>query len=130
RRVMILVASVVIAAVAGMATLSYLSGVQQRANHGATLVKVFVVKKDIKKAMPGDEALSGDYVKADMIQQKFRPATALTSPDSIKGKVALTDLAANQVSVDAQFVEPRVAELPNAQRIPQVRAAVSTAVVP
>src|SRR3989440_4854422 len=127
---MILVASVAIAAVAGMATLSYLSGVQRRANKGAVLVKVFVVKKDIKKAMPGDEALGGDFIKEDMIQAKFRPASALTSPDSIKGKVALTDLAANQVLVDGQFVEPRVAQLTNAQRIPKGHVAVTISIDP
>jgi pilus assembly protein CpaB len=93
-------------------------------------VKVFVVKKDIKKAMPGDEALSGDFVKIDMIQQKFRPSTALTTPDSIKGKVALTDLAANQVLVDGQFVEPRVAQLTNAQRIAKGHVAVTVSVDP
>src|SRR5947207_2580066 len=52
RRTVILVAALVIAAVAGVATFSYLSGVQSRANKGATLVKVFVVKKDIAKGFP------------------------------------------------------------------------------
>jgi pilus assembly protein CpaB len=80
--------------------------------------------------MPGDEALSGDFIKIDMIQQKFRPSTALSAPDSIKGKVALTDLAANQVLVDGQFVEPRVAQLTNAQRISKGHVAVTVSVDP
>jgi len=45
RRTVIVIVAVVIAALAGVATYSYLSTVQDRANKHAKLVKVFVVKK-------------------------------------------------------------------------------------
>ena len=125
RRVLILVAAVVIAAVAGYGAFNYLSTVQDRANKQAVLVKVYVVKKDIPKALPGEQAVTGDYVKVDKIQEKFRPSTAITNLDTIKGKVALTTLSANQVLVDGQFVEPRVAQLTNSQRITKNRVAVT-----
>jgi pilus assembly protein CpaB len=126
--VLILVAAVVIAAVAGLGAFNYLSTVQDRANKDAVLVKVYVVKKDIPKALGGDQALSGDYIKADKIQAKFRPATAVSNLDTIRGKVALTTLSANQVLVDGQFVEPRVAELTNSQRIAKNRVGVTISV--
>src|SRR4051812_41127974 len=47
RRTVVLLAAGLIAVVAAVAMFSYLSGVQKRANKGAALVKVFVVKKDI-----------------------------------------------------------------------------------
>jgi pilus assembly protein CpaB len=125
RRVLILVAAVVIAAVAGFGAFNYLSTVQDRANKNAVLVKVYVVSKDIPKALGGDQALSGSYIKADKIQAKFRPTTAITNLDTIRGMVALTDLSANQVLVTGQFVEPRVAQLTNSQRIPKNRVAVT-----
>jgi len=128
RRVLILVAAVVIAAVAGLGAFNYLSTVQDRANKDAVLVKVYVVKKDIPKALDGSQAIAGDYIKADQIQAKFRPATAVSNLDTIRGKVALTTLSANQVLVDGQFVEPRVAQLTNSQRIAKNRVGVTISV--
>lgn len=125
RRVLILLAAVVLAAIAGVAAYSYLTSAQDRANKNAALVQVFVVKKDIPKALPGDQAISGGYVKQDKIQAKFRPSTALNNEDAIRGKVALTQLAANTVLVDGQFVEPRVAQLTNSERIPKHRVAIT-----
>jgi len=125
RRVLILLAAVVLAAIAGVAAYSYLTSAQDRANKNAALVQVFVVKKDIPKALPGDQAISGGYIKQDKIQAKFRPSTALNNEQAIRGKVALTQLAANTVLVDGQFVEPRVAQLTNSERIPKHRVAVT-----
>ena len=127
RRTVILVAAVVIAAVAGVATFSYLSGVQNRANRGATLVKVFVVKKDIQKGFPAEQAIAEKYVASSEIQEKFRPTTSVTDLNTIKGKVALTNLSSNQVVVDGQFVDPKVEQITNSQRIQSGRVAVSIA---
>jgi len=125
RRVLILLAAVVIAAIAGVSAYSYLTSAQDRANKNAALVQVFMVKKDIPKSLPGEQALAQGYIKQDKIQAKFRPATALNNSDVIRGKVALTKLAANTVLVDGQFVEPRVAQLTNSERIPKGRVAVT-----
>ena len=57
RRTVILVAAVIVAAVAAVITYTYLNGVQRRAYKNATLVKVFVVKKDVKKGLPGGQIL-------------------------------------------------------------------------
>ena len=43
----------------------------------------------------------------------------------IRGKVALTNLAANQVVVDGQFVDPKVATVSSAQRIPTGNVAIT-----
>jgi pilus assembly protein CpaB len=115
----------VLAAIAGVAAYSYLTSAQDRANKNAALVQVFVVKKDIPKALPGDQAISGGYIKQDKIQAKFRPSTALNNEQAIRGKVSLTQLAANTVLVDGQFVEPRVAQLTNSERIPKHRVAIT-----
>ena len=118
RRTVILIAAVVVAAIAAVAVYSYLTTVQDRANKDAKLVKVFVVKKDITKGLPGEQALDQGFIKPDKINVKFRAATALTDVNVIRGRVALTNLAANQVVVDGQFVDPKVATLSSAQRIP------------
>jgi pilus assembly protein CpaB len=125
RRTVIVIVAVVIAALAGIATYSYLNTVQDRANKHAKLVKVFVVKKDIQKGFPGDQAVSQGFVKSDEIPQKFRPATAVTDLNTIKGKVALTTLSANQVLVEGQFVDPRVEQITFSQRIPAGQVAIT-----
>lgn len=128
RRTVILVAAVVIAAVAAVAAYSYLNGVQRRAYNNATLVKVFVVKKDVKKGQPGEQAIDGGFVGSSEMPQKFRPGNALTDLNAIRGKVALTNLSANQVLVDGQFVDPKVATVSFAQRIPAGQVAVTVQV--
>jgi len=125
RRTVILIAAVVVAAIAAVAVYSYLSTVQERANKDAKLVKVFVVKKDITKGLPGEQALAEGYVKPDEINVKFRPSSAITDVNIIRGKIALTNLAANQVVVDGQFVDPKVAQVSSAQRIPTGSVAVT-----
>lgn len=125
RRTVILIAAVVVAAIAAVAVYSYLTTVQDRANKDAKLVKVFVVKKDIAKGLPGEQALDQGFIKPDQINVKFRATTALTDVNVIRGRVALTNLAANQVVVDGQFVDPKVATVSSAQRIPAGNVAIT-----
>jgi pilus assembly protein CpaB len=128
RRTVVLIAAVVVAAIAAFATFQYLDGVQERANKGAKLVKVFVVKKDIPKGFPAEQAIAEEYVKEDSIQEKFRPTTALVNLDTVKGKVALLPLSSNQVLVEGQFVDPRVEQITNSQRIPEGQVAITVSV--
>lgn len=125
RRTVIVIAAVIIAAIAGVATVSYLNTVQDRANKDARLVRVFAVKKDIPKGFSGDQALAESFVESSEIPEKFRPATAVTDLNTLKGKVALTTLAANQVLVDGQFVDPKVEQISFAQRIPAGQVAIT-----
>jgi pilus assembly protein CpaB len=128
RRTVILIAAVVIAAIAAVAIYSYLNNVQNRAYNDAKLVSVYRVEKDIKKGLPGEQAIDGAFVKKSTIPQKYRPTTALTDINTIRGKVALNDLSAGQVVVDGMFVEPRAATVSFAQRIPAGQVAVSVQV--
>ena len=140
RRTVILIAAIVIAAIAAVAIYSYLNTVQDRAYHNAKLVDVYRVDKDAKKGLPGEQAIDGgfvkkgqagdqaihqDYVKSGDIPQKYRPTTALTDINAIRGNVALNNLSTGQIVVDGMFVEPRVAQVSFAQRIPAGQVAVS-----
>jgi pilus assembly protein CpaB len=125
RRTVILIAAIVIAAIAAVAIYSYLNTVQDRAYKNAKLVDVYRVAMDIKKGQPGEQAIDGGFVKKGVIPQRYRPTTALPDIGTIRGKVALTDLSAGQVVVDGMFVEPRVAQVSFAQRIPAGQVAIS-----
>ncbi|MEY2472271.1 MAG: pilus assembly protein CpaB [Actinomycetota bacterium] len=124
-RTVIVIAAVAAALLAATASSAFLSGSDARAYKGATLVKVYKVTKDVPKGFSGDEAISTEKVRADKIPQEFRPGTALTDVNALRGKVALTNLSANQVLVDGMFVDPRVAQVTAAQRIPSGQVAVS-----
>lgn len=124
-RTLIVIAAVVAALVAGTAASAFLSGADDRAYKGAALVKVYKVVKDVPKGFSGDEAIATEKVRADKIPQEFRPGTALVDINALRGKVALTNLSANQVIVDGMFVDPRVAQVTAAQRIPSGNVAVT-----
>jgi pilus assembly protein CpaB len=128
RRTVILVAAVLVAAVAAFTTYAWLTGVQDRAYKNAKLVQVYKVTKDIEKGATGDQALDSEAIKAGKAPQEFRPATALTNINTVRGKVALTKLSAGQIVVDGMFVEPRVAQVTAAQRVPAGQVAVSISV--
>lgn len=125
RRLIIIAVAVVAGLLAAISAYSYLQGAQTRAYKGAQLVRVFKVSKDVPKGFGGDEAISKEYVKSDSVPREFRPGSALTDLASIRGKVAVTTLSANQVLVDGMFVDPRVAQVTAAQRIPAGNVAVT-----
>jgi pilus assembly protein CpaB len=120
-----LIVAVVVALVAAGAIYSYLNSVQDRAYNNAKLVKVYRVVKDIKKGLPGEQAIDQEYIKSGDIPQQYRPTTALSNINDIRGKVALNDLSTGQIVVDGMFVEPRVATVSFAQRIPPGQVAVT-----
>jgi pilus assembly protein CpaB len=124
---MIIILAVVIAAVAAVANVLYLNSAQDRANSHAKLLKVFVVGSSIPKGTDGATAITQGMVKTGNIPAQYRPATALSDINQIKGKVALTTLSAGQVVVDGQFVDPVNAQVTFSQRIPAGLVAVSVA---
>jgi pilus assembly protein CpaB len=128
RRTVILVVAIIVAAVAAFSTYAWLNGVQDRAYDDAELVRVFKVVTDIPKGTSGEQALEQEAIKSDRAPKEFRPATALTDINTVRGKVALTPLSAGQIVVDGMFVEPRVAQVTAAQRIPAGQVAVTVSV--
>jgi len=122
------VGAVLVAAIAAFANYAYLSSVQDRAYEDAERLKVFVVAKDVAKGLPGEQAVQEEFVKADEIPREFRPATAITAVESIRAKVAITNLSAGQVVVDGMFVNPIEAQVTFSQRIPQGHVAITVQV--
>ena len=109
RRTLILIVALAIGTVAAVSSVLYLNSVQSRANGNARLVRVYKVGSTIQKGTTGDSAISHGWIVASSIPDKFFPQTAVTQLSEIKGKVAPLDLAAGQILVENQFVEPSVA---------------------
>jgi pilus assembly protein CpaB len=108
---MILIAAIAVGCIAAFVVLKYVSGIEDRANQDAERVPVLVVRADIAQGTPGESAVEQNWIVEDEIPQEFLPASNITDLDQISGKVALTNLAANQVLVEGMFVDPASAQL-------------------
>jgi pilus assembly protein CpaB len=128
RRTLILIAAILIGGIAAFTLFRYVNGVEDEAYGKARRVEVYVVKQDIPKALPGDQAISDGYVAKALIPQEFRPATAVTDIQTIKAQVAVNQLSAGQVVVTGMFVEPSVAYLTKSELIPDGNVAITVSV--
>jgi pilus assembly protein CpaB len=104
RRLLILIAAVLVGAIAAYSLYTYIGGIEDEANDNAERVEIFKIVQDIPKGTFGDEAFSLGLIEKDVIAKEYRPATAIVDPAQIDGLVAISDLPANQVVVSNQFV--------------------------
>jgi pilus assembly protein CpaB len=128
RRVLILVIAVALAGLTAFLTFNYANSADERAYKGAELVKVYMVKKDIPKGLPGEKALDEGYIGQESIPREFFPAKAITNPQALRGQVALAGMSVGVPIVEGNFVEPRLAQESFAQRLGKDKQAVTLAV--
>lgn len=128
RRTVTLVVAVVMGALASLLAFTYLNGAQQRANRGAKLTDVYVVKKPVAKGESGAQALAEGAIGRGSVPTKYRPVTAIVSPGEISGGVAEVDLAPNQIVVQGLFAAAGSTAATNSRRLDpgMVAVAVST----
>jgi Flp pilus assembly protein CpaB len=103
RRTLILIAAIAIGALASFLVWNYVGGIQDQAYNDAERVKVYLVKAPIPRGTSGQVAAAS--IVEESIPKKFKPANAIVSLEDIAGRVAKSDLVANQVVVDDMFVE-------------------------
>jgi pilus assembly protein CpaB len=126
RRTVALVASVVLAAVATVALISYVRGLENKAYKGTRTVTVFVAKDTIPQGTTAEFAASKGLFDKAVIPQKVEASGAIGSLDEIKGRVAGVTILKGEQIVSARFVAPgqQGGSLP----IPQDRVAISVQV--
>lgn len=120
--------SLLIGSVAALMAYLYVDSAQDRAFKGTELVSALVVTGDVPKGVTGDEVLSKSLVKQESVPMRYRPETALTSEDAIRGKVAIANVAKGQVLVQGMFVDPIVAQETAAKRVPAGQVGVTVSV--
>jgi Flp pilus assembly protein CpaB len=102
---MILIGAIAIGALAAFALLNYVRGVEEDAKPNP--VTVYTLTAPIKRGTAYADAKS--VIKQKTIPAEFRPDTFVTDLKELENRVAITDLAANQVLVKGMFVSPEVA---------------------
>lgn len=127
---MILIAAIVIGALAAYAVVTYVGGIEDRANDNARRVPVVRVAELIPRGTRGQEAIDGDLLERAEIAEEFNPPTAI-SPDEldvIARKAAVSDLAPGQVLVEDMFVDPVNSQITAARRLSPGNVAVTISV--
>jgi Flp pilus assembly protein CpaB len=105
RRTLILVAAVLIGVVAAFGLYQYVQKVEEDAKPNP--VTVYVIKTQIPRGTPFETAEASIVEKT--IPAEFRPDNFVVNKAELANKVAITDLAANQVLVQNMFVNADVA---------------------
>ena len=122
------IAAVVLGAIASFTLYRHLQGVEDQVYGDARQVEVVVASVDVPKGTSGDQAIASGLI-TKMMPAEFRPATAITTVDSIRGKVANLNLPTGTVVVENMFVDTAAAVVDtNAQLIPEGMVAVSISV--
>ncbi len=102
RRVVGLIASVVLAAAGTFVLLAYVNGAEERAAAGEEVVQVLVVEEPVARGAVGAEL--DRQVKVSLVPSKLRAEGAVASLDELGDRVAAVDLAPGEQLLDSRFI--------------------------
>jgi len=127
KRTLVLLSALVIGVIAAGALYFYVNGIEDRAFKGTQPVLVWVAKQDIPAGTAGEAA--APFIIQKKVPLDVRPATAITDPSTIVGKVAKINLVAGQVVVSDMFAQKSdVVQSTFADRLGKDRVAVTVSV--
>jgi pilus assembly protein CpaB len=106
RRTIALVVAIVLAAVAAVALVSYVTGVKNDAVRGGEAVQVFVAKEQIPAGTSGDSIISQGLIDQKTVPRNVVITGAIGSLSEIQGKVAAVTILQGDQIVTARFVAP------------------------
>jgi pilus assembly protein CpaB len=104
RRTIALVLAVALAALATIALISYIRGLEDKYLSEQEAVDVFVAKQDISPGVSGDTASNQGLLERQTVPAKLRPAGAIASLEQISGKVAAVRIFKGEIIVEPRFV--------------------------
>ena len=116
RRILGIVAAVVLAAVGTGVLVLYVQGAEQRALAGERTVDVLVVQSPIAKGTAADQL--GGLVGEETVPAKVQALDSIASLDELEGKVAAVDLVPGEQIVATRFVEPEEAARAEGVEVP------------
>ncbi len=102
RRVLGLIASVLLASAGTFVLLTYVRGAEERAAAGEQVVEVFVVTEAIERGTPATEI--EESVKSTLVPTKVRAEGAVAALADLTDRVAAVDLAPGEQLLDARFI--------------------------
>ncbi len=111
RRTVILIVSVVVAALAAVGLFNYVQNAESSAGEEAATVEIWVAVQPIPKGTPIETAIENGLIGVTETAQRHRPPTAVIDPAvELAGLVAITDLPLNWPIETGSFVSPRIVD--------------------
>jgi Flp pilus assembly protein CpaB len=120
RRTLITIAALAVGVLAVFMIYGYVGSVKDEAFGDAERIEVFVVKSTVIKGTYGEEAGTAQTIAKDEIPKRFWPENAIRSLDDIAGKVAVGDLAVNQVVTTDMFADPSTVQTTFSDRLEKI----------
>ena len=109
RRIIALVAALLLAGVGTFVLIGFVQGAEDRATAGQELVTVYIVQSEIPQGTLGDDV--GAYIAAEQRPLETRPSNAVTDTTSLAGLASNADIFAGEVLVSDRWVLPTEAEI-------------------
>ncbi len=117
RRTAILIGAIAVGVVAVLLIVKYVNGIQETVDQDSALVSVFAASENIARGSDGGQMYNEKKIQERSIPQKFRPATAIQSPDAIQKKVALFNISPGTIIVEGMFVDPTTVQISFRERL-------------
>jgi pilus assembly protein CpaB len=108
-RTIAIVVAVVLAAIATIAIVIYIRGIEQRAFQDAELVEVLVAQEDIEARTPAAEAGDTGQIARERVPRTAIPEGAIDGVGEIEGLVALDRILEGEVILSQRWGEPEEA---------------------
>jgi pilus assembly protein CpaB len=128
RRIIGVVAAVLLAAVGTAFLVTYVRGAEERALAGQETVEVLVVDQDVTRGTPASEL--GDAVSTERIPAKVRANGSIASLDDLDGQVTAVDLIPGEQLVISRFADPARLEAESAVEVPEGLQEVTISIAP
>lgn len=130
RKILMLVGSILIGALAGFALLNYVQGVEDDVRQETARVEVWVINQTVPAGTTATDVEQTGRLELRDIESTFRPNNAVTDLTQIQGRVAVSTLAANQILVQGMFEDPEVVQTTFADLIQPEHVAISLNISP
>jgi pilus assembly protein CpaB len=127
RRLIGLVVALVLAAIATIVIINYVTTADERAREAEELAEVFTAQEDIPAGTSADDAIAQGLVGSDEVPARTVPRGAVTSLDQIEGQVVVAPIGEREILVMQRFGET-VARIGDQLDIPDGQQAVSVQV--
>ena len=128
RRIIGVVAAVLLAAVGTAFLVAYVRGAEERALAGQETVEVLVVNEDVAQGTPASDL--GDAVSTERIPAKVRANGSIVSLDDLDGQVTAVDLIAGEQLVVSRFAEPAELQAQREVEVPEGLQEVTISISP
>lgn len=109
RRTVILLIAIVVSAVSALGLSRYVQGLEDDVYGDAALGSAYIVKSQIPKGTPSEQAVGQGLIELTEVPVEFIPASAIVDPNAeLNNLVAVVDLPQGSMLVAGNFVAPNV----------------------